>query len=98
MISLAHELFMSEYYTLTLILEFTKCITPHTNGEPYQVELLTFIFFPSSATILLVLWSANDDGSALTSKASSKVNLPKTIFTDAIVIVSSFRQMEQGVH
>ena len=34
----------------------------------------TFIFFPSSATILLVVWSANGNGSDLTSKASSKVN------------------------
>ena len=32
-------------------------------------------FYPSSATILLVVWSANSDGSALTSMASSKVNL-----------------------
>ena len=34
----------------------------HTNGEPSQAELLTF--FPSFATILLVIWSANGDGSA----------------------------------
>ena len=39
-----------------------------------QAELLTFTFFPSSTMIVIVVWSANGDGSALTSKASSKVN------------------------
>ena len=38
------------------------------------MELITFTF-PSSATILLVVLSANGDDSALTSKASSKVNI-----------------------
>ena len=42
-------------------------------------------FFPSSATILLIVWSANGNGSALTSKANSKVNLLKMILTDGIV-------------
>ena len=57
-------------------------------------------FLPSPVTIVLVVWSANDDGSALTSKASPKVNL----LTDdtyrwncTTVIVSSFRHIEQGV-
>ena len=43
-------------------------VTPF-NGAPH------IHFFPSSAMILLVVWSANGDGSALTSMASSKVNL-----------------------
>ena len=57
------------------ILELTKHITPHANVRTSsQVELLIFTFFPSSAMILLVLWSADGNSSALTSKASSKVN------------------------
>ena len=35
--------------------------------------------------ILLVVWSANGDGSAFTSKASSNINLQMTILTDGIV-------------
>ena len=54
-------------------LEVAKPITLHSNGEPSsQAELLTFTFFSSSATILLVVWSANGNN-ALTSKASPKV-------------------------
>ena len=52
-------------------------------------------------TILLVVWSANSDGSALTSKASTKVNLLNgdTYRWDCeTVIVSSFGQIEQGVN
>ena len=53
-------------------------------------------FFPSSAAILLVVWSANGDCSA-----SSKVNLlnDDTYGCDsATIIMSSFGQIEQGVH
>ena len=41
-------------------LELKKHITLHANGKP-QAELLTFTFFPNSATILRVC-SANGDG------------------------------------
>ena len=50
-----------------------------------------------SATILLV-WSANGNGSALTSKASSKVNLVNDDTYLWTVIVSSFRQIKQGAY
>ena len=52
-------------------------------------------FFTSSAVILLVVWSANDNGSALTSKASSKDNLLNEgiyLWDCATVIMSSFEQ------
>ena len=39
-----------------------------------QAELLTFTFFPSSAAILLVVWSANGDCSVLP-RPVPKVNL-----------------------
>ena len=51
--------------------------------------------------ILLVVWSANGYGSALTSKACSKVNLLNDDTYQLVcvtVIVSSFGQVEQGVH
>ena len=60
---------------MTAILDLTKHITQHANGKPLLKRSFSFNFFPTSATILLVVWSANSDGSALTSKASSKVNL-----------------------
>ena len=57
---------------------------------------------PSSAMILLVVWSANGDGSrALTAMASSKVNLLNDDIYQwvcATVTVSSFRQIEQGAY
>ena len=59
------------------------------------------LFFPSSAMILLVVWSAKGDDSALTSKASSKVNLlnDDTYRWNCVtVIVSSFGRIEQGAH
>ena len=68
-----------------------------TNGKP---GLLIFTFFPSSATILLIVWSANGDGSTST-KASFKVKLlnDDTYQLDSVtIIVSSFRQIEQGAH
>ena len=76
-------------------------VTPHANGKPLfktslQAELLIFTFFPSSATILLVVWSANGDGySALT---SPKVNLLSDDTYQWNWAVSSFGQIEQGVH
>ena len=49
--------------------------------------------------ILLVIWSANDNGSALTSKACSKFNFlqyfPMGLCDHNL---SSFRQIEQDVH
>ena len=73
----------------------------HANDES-QVEFLTFTFFPSSVTILLVVWSANGHSIVLLpSKASSKVNLLSDDtyrWNWATVIVSSFGQIEQGAH
>ena len=48
--------------------------------------------------ILLVVWSVNGNGSALTSKASSRVNFLNDDTYKWTVIVSSFRQIEQGAH
>ena len=48
--------------------------------------------------ILLVVWSVNGNGSALTSKASSRVNFLNDDTYQWTVIVSSFRQIEQGAH
>ena len=58
-----------------------------SNGAPQ--------FFPSSAAILLVVWSANGDCSA-----SSKVNLlnDDPYRCDYETIMLSFGQIEQGVH
>ena len=46
-------------------------ITPHANGKP--VLKRSSLFLSQFATILLVVWSANGDGSALTSEASSNL-------------------------
>ena len=46
------------------------------SGAPY-IHILS-----QSATNLLVVWSVNGDGSALTSKACSKVNLLNDELTD----------------
>ena len=54
--------------------------------------------FPSSAVILLVVWSADGDCSV---GASSKVNLLNDDIyrcDSATIIMSSFEQIEQGVH
>ena len=51
---------------------FRGATGPLTSLVP-KAEFLTF--FLSAATIQCVVWSANGDGSALTSEASSKVNL-----------------------
>ena len=63
-------------------------ITPHTNGEPLLKRSSSYSQF---ATILLVVWCANSDGSALPSKANS--NLKKMLLTDSFVrvIASSIR-------
>ena len=47
--------------------------------------MITIAKVVSSATILLVVWSANDDGNALTSEASSKVNSLKDNTSDGIL-------------
>ena len=51
---------------------------------------------PQSATILLVVWSAND-GSALTSKVNL-LTYNTYRWVCATVIASSFGQIEQGAH
>ena len=75
-------------------------ITPHANGEPLlKRELLTFTFFLSSATILLVVWSDNGDGIVLL--LPWQVPRSVTILADGIerpITVSSFGQIEQGAH
>ena len=43
--------------------------TPHANGDPLLKRSSSFQF----AKILLVVWSANGDSSALTSKAGSNL-------------------------
>ena len=48
--------------------------------------------------ILLVVWSANGNGSALTSNASYRVNLLNDDTYRWTIIVSSFRQIEQVAH
>ena len=56
-------------------LEHTMPITLHANGEPFLKWSSSYSHSFQSTTILLVVWSANGDGSAITSRASSKVNL-----------------------
>ena len=60
--------------------------TPHIYG------------LPLSATILLVVWSAKGDDSALTSKASSKVNLLNYDTYDGLVLVLevAFLSLQRG--
>ena len=52
-----------------------RVMLAHSVTPLHGTELLIFTIFPSSAMILLVVWSANGEGSALISKASSNVNL-----------------------
>ena len=85
-------------------LDLTKAITPHANSDSLLKRSSSH---SHSVTILLVVWSTNGDGSAPTSKASSKVNL---LNDDTYlpmgwcdhrymtVIVSSFGQIEEGAH
>ena len=56
-------------------LEHAKPITLHANGEPLLKSGGPQHILYQSAMILLVVWSAKGNGSPLTSKASSKVNL-----------------------
>ena len=68
----------------------TNC-KPFSSGAPQ--------FFLSSAAIMLVVWSANGDCSAL--QASSKVNLlnDDTYQCNSVtIIMPSFKQIEQGAH
>ena len=76
------------------------CLSPlaHTlmanllqSGAPH-IHILS-----QSATILLV-WSAKGNGSALTSKASSRVNLVNDDTYLLTIIVSSFRQIKQSAY
>ena len=80
----------------------TKHITLHANGKPLLKRSSSHSLLPQFCNdSLLVVWSANGDGSALTSKASSKVNLlnDDTYQWNCVtIIVSSFGQIEQGVH
>ena len=65
-------------------------------GEPLLKRSSSYIHILSKfATILLVVWSANGDCSALTSKASSNLLNDDTYVTDAFVrvIVSSIRRV-----
>ena len=73
---------------------FFDIVAIATNSKSLLKQSSTIL--PSSAVILLVVWSANDDCSA-----SSKVNLlnDNTYRCDsATIIISSFRQIEQGAH
>ena len=51
-----------------LKLEFTEHITCTLMVNLPQAELLTFTFFTSSSTILLVVWSSKGDGIVLKGK------------------------------
>ena len=72
----------------------------HAKGEP----LLKWSSSRSHSSPVrnnLIVWSANNNDSALTSKASSKVNLlndDNYRWVCANVIVLSFGQIEQGAH
>ena len=63
-------------------IELAKHINLHANGEPLLKQSSHIHFFPSSTTILFVVWSANGDGSALSRRASFEV---MTILTDGCV-------------
>ena len=82
-------------------LELAKHITLHANGKPLLKWSSSHSHYsPSSIMFLLVVWSVNGDGSALTSKANSKVNLLNDDtyrWVCATVIVSSFGRIDQGV-
>ena len=95
-------------FTAFNIFEPQKCPTAVEQVHQYgtaQLEMLLEFYWetteiklehamPQFATILLIVWSANGDGSALTSKASSKVNLLNDDTyrrVCATVIVSSFQ-------
>ena len=66
-------------------------ITLYATGETHLKQSSSYLIVSQFATILFVIWSANGDGSALTSKASS--NLINDDLTDAFVrlIVSSIQ-------
>ena len=75
------------------------------NGEPLLKRSSSHSHISQSATILLVVWSANSDAwwcsYVLPSKASSKVNLLNgdTYRWGCVTVIgSSFGQIEQGVH
>ena len=61
-------------------------ITPHTNGEPLLKQRAPHnLILSQSITILLVVWSANGNGTALTHKARSKVYLLNDDLTNEFV-------------
>ena len=73
-------------------LEHTLPIIPHANGEPLLKRSSSYSHSFPVCNDSRVVWSANGDGSALTSKASSN-SLNVTILTDLFVqvILSSIR-------
>ena len=77
---------MTNRWTLQREREEQLSLGPYSKNDFHTLDMLmvecayaicnaTFTFFPSSATILLVVWSANGDSSAFTFKASSMVNV-----------------------
>ena len=70
---------VSTYFALSGLpekqLELAKHITPYTIAETLLSRAPHIHVLPQFCYDLLVVWSANEDGSALTSKSSSKVNL-----------------------
>ena len=74
-------------------------ITPHANCKPLLKWSSSHSHSFPVRNDLLVVWSANGNGSALSSKASSKVNLLNDDhyrLVSVTIIVSSFKQIEQG--
>ena len=77
-------------------LELTKHVTPHANGERLLKWSSSHSHSSQSATILLVVWFANGNDSAFTSKVNT-LNDDTYRWDCATVIVSS-DQTEHGAH
>ena len=79
---------------LYITTRLTKHITPHTNGEPLLKRSSSHSLLLSSATILLV-WSANGDAQF---QGKFQINLLNDDTYRWNCAMSSYRQIEQGVH
>ena len=80
-------------------LDLTKIIFPHANGEPLLKWSSSHSLLTQFCNDSACLWSTNNNGNALTSKASSNVNLlhdDTYRWECASIIVSSFGQIEQS--
>ena len=69
---------MKKWFSANLNPRWGKPVPRWCIHHTLDATLLVVVFivpYPQSATILVVIWSANGNGSALTSKASSKVKI-----------------------